>query len=70
MARSTLFRVLRPLSRRAKFAIGILSFVLPVGLWSLVSYVPAIWHPQIMITDPGSVSYLDVGAHLTRASAA
>ena len=66
MARSTLFRVLRPLSPRARLAIGILSFVLPVGLWSLVSYVPALWHPQIMITDPGSVSYLDVGAHLAR----
>ena len=66
MARSTLFRVLRPLSPRARLAIGILSFVLPVGLWSLVSYVPALWHPQIMITDPGSVSYLDVGDHLAR----
>ncbi len=66
MARSTLFRVLRPLSPRAKLVIGILSFVLPVGVWSLVSYVPQIWHPQIMITDPGSVSYLDVGAHLAR----
>jgi NitT/TauT family transport system permease protein len=66
VARSTLFRVLRPLSPRAKFVIGILAFVLPVGLWSLVSYVPAIWHPQIMITDAGSVSYLDVGAHLAR----
>ena len=66
MARSTLFRVLRPLSPRARLAIGILSFVLPLGLWSLVSYVPALWHPQIMITDPGSVSYLDIGAHLAR----
>jgi NitT/TauT family transport system permease protein len=66
VARSTLFRVLRPLSPRARLAIGILSFVLPMGLWSLVSYVPALWHPQIMITDPGSVSYLDVGAHLAR----
>ena len=66
MARSTLFRVLRPLSPRAKLAIGVLSFILPLGLWSLVSYVPALWHPQIMITDPGSVSYLDVGAHLAR----
>ena len=66
MARSSLFQVLRPLSPRAKLVIGILSFVLPVGLWSLVSYVPAIWHPQVMITDPGSVSYLDVGAHLAR----
>jgi NitT/TauT family transport system permease protein len=66
VARSSLFRVLRPLSPRAKLVIGILSFVLPVGVWSLVSYVPQIWHPQIMITDPGSVSYLDVGAHLAR----
>jgi NitT/TauT family transport system permease protein len=66
VGRSSLFRVLRPLSPRAKLVIGILSFVLPVGVWSLVSYVPQIWHPQIMITDPGSVSYLDVGAHLAR----
>jgi NitT/TauT family transport system permease protein len=66
VAGSTLFRVLRPLSPRAKLTIGILSFVMPVGVWSLVSYVPQIWHPQIMITDPGSVSYLDVGAHLAR----
>jgi NitT/TauT family transport system permease protein len=66
VARSNLFRVLRPLSPRAKLVIGILSFVLPVGVWSLVSYVPQIWHPQIMITDPGSVSYLDIGAHLAR----
>jgi NitT/TauT family transport system permease protein len=66
VASSSLFRVLRPLSPRARLAIGILSFVLPVGLWSLVSYVPAVWHPQIMITDPGSVSYLEVGAHMAR----
>jgi NitT/TauT family transport system permease protein len=66
VARSSLFRVLRPLSPRAKLVIGILSFVLPVGVWSLISYVPQIWHPQVMITDPGSVSYLDVGAHLAR----
>jgi NitT/TauT family transport system permease protein len=66
VARSSLFRVLRPLSPRAKLVIGILSFALPVGVWSLVSYVPQIWHPQIMITDPGSVSYLDIGAHLAR----
>jgi NitT/TauT family transport system permease protein len=42
--------------------------VLPVLLWSAVSYVPWLWHPQIMITDPGSVSYLEVGAHLPRAA--
>jgi NitT/TauT family transport system permease protein len=60
-------RVLRPLSPRAKLGFGILSFVLPVVIWGVVSYVPAVWHPQVMITDPGSVNYLDVGARLPRA---
>jgi NitT/TauT family transport system permease protein len=59
-------RILRPLSPRARLVIGIASFVVPVGLWCIISYVPVVWHPQIMITDPGSVSYLDVGAHMER----
>jgi NitT/TauT family transport system permease protein len=61
-------QILQPLSARAKLLIGIASFVLPVLLWSAVSYLPWLWHPQIMITDPGSVSYLEVGAHLPRAA--
>ena len=61
-------QILQPLSARAKLVIGVASFVLPVLLWSAVSYVPWLWHPQIMITDPGSVSYLEVGAHLPRAA--
>ena len=43
------------------------SFALPILLWCLVSYVPAIWHPQVEITDPGSGSYLEIGTHLDRA---
>jgi NitT/TauT family transport system permease protein len=61
-------QILQPLSARSKLVIGIASFVLPVLLWSAVSYVPWLWHPQIMITDAGSVSYLEVGAHLPRAA--
>jgi hypothetical protein len=52
----------RPLSPRAKLTFGILSFVLPILLWCIISYVPAVWHPQIMVTDPGSVTYLDAAA--------
>jgi NitT/TauT family transport system permease protein len=59
-------QVLRPLTPRARFVFGILSVVLPLLIWCTVSYVPAVWHPQVMITNPGSVSYLDVGAHMTR----
>ncbi len=34
-----------------------LSFLLPIAAWSVVSYVPFVWHPQVRITDPGGVSY-------------
>jgi NitT/TauT family transport system permease protein len=59
---------LRPLTPRARLIIGILSFVLPLALWSIISYVPWVWHPDVEILDPGSVSYLDPGAHLPRSA--
>ena len=40
---------------------GIMSFAIPVLIWSLVSYVPFIWHPDVRITDPGAVSYFRDG---------
>jgi len=61
-------QVSRPVAPRAKLILGILSFVLPVALWCLVSYVPAIWHPQMLITDPGSVSYLQPGMRMDKAA--
>jgi NitT/TauT family transport system permease protein len=45
---------------------GSLSFVLPVLAWSLVSYVPSVWHPQTLITNPGSVEYLEAGMRMDR----
>jgi len=61
-------QVSRPVNPRAKLILGILSFVLPVALWCLVSYAPAIWHPQVLITDPGSVSYLQPGMRMDRSA--
>lgn len=43
-----------------------MSFVLPIGIWSLISYVPFIWHPQVMITQPGGVSYFSKGMRVDR----
>ena len=54
---SSLFAVGRKLEHKPRVVISILSFVVPLLLWSLVSYVPFIWHPMVEITDPGSVSY-------------
>ena len=59
-------QVHRALTARSRLVFGVLSIVLPLLVWSIVSYVPAVWHPQVMITNAGSVTYLDVGAHMAR----
>ncbi len=67
MKRKGWFQVLRPLSPRARLALGTLSFVLPIVLWCIVSYVPFVWHPQVRITDPGSADYLQVDMRMNKA---
>ena len=34
------------------------SFLLPLAVWALFSYVPFVWHPLMRIEDPGEVSFL------------
>ncbi len=46
--------------------ITLASFVLPILIWCLVSYVPFIWHPNVQITDPGGVGYFKEGMMLKR----
>ena len=43
-----------------------LAFVLPIALWSLISYVPFVWHPFVRIENPGSVSYFQPGMLVER----
>jgi NitT/TauT family transport system permease protein len=64
--RTSWLQVLKPLSPRQQRVLGCLSFVLPLLLWGLVSYVPAVWHPQVLITKPGSVEYLEPGMRMDR----
>jgi len=52
---------LRPfgeLPPRRRLTLGALAFILPLGLWCLVSYVPFLWHPMIKVTDPGDVDWM------------
>ncbi|MEJ2509164.1 MAG: ABC transporter permease [Gammaproteobacteria bacterium] len=53
--------VRKELAPRRRLVLGVLSFVIPLVIWSLVSYVPFIWHPDVKITDPGAVSYFQKG---------
>ena len=34
-----------------------LSFLAPLVIWSVVSYVPFVWHPLVRVVDPGGVPY-------------
>lgn len=52
-------------SRGAVLAVG--SFVLPLLLWCLVSYVPFIWHPKVLVEVPGAVDYFTSGMLVDRA---
>ncbi|MGC4060757.1 MAG: ABC transporter permease [Aquabacterium sp.] len=60
------FAVRAALSPRRKLVLGIGAFALPLLLWCLVSYVPFIWHPQVMVTQPGDVDYFQVGMRVDK----
>ncbi len=60
------FAILKSLSPRVRVFLGIMSFVLPIALWCAVSYDTSLWHPQILITAPGSVDYLEPGMRMNR----
>ena len=51
--------------RRTLLTIG--SFVLPALVWCLISYVPFVWHPKMLVTDPGGVDYFTPGMLVDRA---
>ncbi len=44
-----------------------MSFLLPLLIWSAVSYVPWLWHPKVAITEPGAVTYFRPGMLVDRA---
>lgn len=68
MTRTRWFAVHAELSPRARSLLGFFSFVLPILIWCVVSYVPAVWHPLVLVTDPGSVDYFQPDMRIDRAT--
>ncbi len=56
----------KPLPARRRLVLTALAFVIPLALWCAVSYLPFVWHPLVVITDTGSVDYLEKGMRLDR----
>ncbi len=63
---ANLFSVRKKLNSRQKWMVTIMSFLTPLLLWSLLSYVPFIWHPKVEITAVGDVSYFTTGMLVDR----
>lgn len=61
-----LFTPRQPLSTGWTRSLTVASFLLPLLLWALVSYVPFLWHPEVLITEPGSVSFFKEGMRIDR----
>ncbi|WP_018954950.1 ABC transporter permease [Thioalkalivibrio sulfidiphilus] len=61
------FAVRKELSSRRRTFLAVMSFVLPLLVWSLFSYVPFIWHPQVEIIEAGEVDYFRTGMLVDRA---
>ncbi len=51
----------KPLSAKRRLFLTLLSFLLPLSIWSAVSYVDWLWHPMVEIQDKGDVSYFREG---------
>jgi NitT/TauT family transport system permease protein len=66
MKLSNLFAVGKKLDNQQRITVSIFSFLLPIFIWSLVSYVPFIWHPKVEISSPGDVVYFKQGMLIDR----
>jgi NitT/TauT family transport system permease protein len=66
MARDSWISIRGPLSARKSSILTFASFVLPLVLWCGLSYVPFVWHPFVVVTDPGGVDYFQPGMLIER----
>ena len=55
------------LKNNSNFIFSIFSFLIPLFVWCIVSYVPFIWHPQVQITDPGATKSFQIGDRINKA---
>lgn len=66
MPMSRWFAARKELRPRERLVLSVASFLLPLLIWCLVSYVPWIWHPQVEVSDPGGVGYFKPGMLVDR----
>lgn len=56
----------KQLGRRPRSVLHVLSFLLPLAVWCVVSYVPGVYHPQMRVLDAGDSIVCSTGDLVTR----
>lgn len=67
MKNASWFAARKELAPRARLVLGVFSFLLPLLIWCIVSYVPFVWHSKVHISDPGDVDYFQAGMMVDKA---
>jgi NitT/TauT family transport system permease protein len=66
MSATSWFAVRKNLRAKPRLMVSIISFLLPISIWCLVSYLPFVWHPMMEVQQAGSVSYFKPGMLIER----
>ena len=61
------FAVGQVLTPGSRGRLAVMSFLIPLIIWCLISYVPFLWHPMVSITDPGEVGFFTEGMLVDKA---
>ena len=48
--------------------LAVLSFIIPLAAWSVVSYVPFVYHPLVKVVDAGGSMFCQPGDEIERAN--
>src|SRR4051812_1517834 len=67
MPRQRWFAIGKEPAPRLRVTLTFLSFLLPLAVWALVSYVPWLWHPLVNVTSPGDIAWFKSGLLVERA---
>ena len=65
-------KVRSPISKQRRTLLTMASFLLPVLIWAMVSYVPGIWQPLVLVDNAGDESiegdydYLSAGQRVEK----
>ena len=51
----------KELTAKRNIILTVFSFLIPIGIWCTISYIPWIYHPMVLISEKGDVSFFREG---------